>query len=97
MAGVLRVASTRDGRDLVMWRDASIGHPPVRNAMSRRTTSFTPGLCGFRYGNDVDRRRPDGDEAVRVGFANRAFPAGTIWEDEVLAIAECVAKIPTDV
>jgi enoyl-CoA hydratase len=37
-----------------------------------------------------------GMEAVRVGFANRAFPAAAL-EDEVLAIAERVAKIPTDV
>jgi len=37
-----------------------------------------------------------GAEAMRIGFANRAFPAGRL-EDEVLAIAERVAKIPTDV
>jgi enoyl-CoA hydratase len=38
----------------------------------------------------------DGVEAVRVGFANRAFPAERL-EAEVLAMAERVAKIPTDV
>jgi enoyl-CoA hydratase len=37
-----------------------------------------------------------GAEAVRVGFANRAFPAEQL-EEQVLAIAERVAKIPTDV
>lgn len=38
----------------------------------------------------------DGREAVRVGFANRAFPLDQL-EEEVLRIAERVAKIPTDV
>jgi enoyl-CoA hydratase len=37
-----------------------------------------------------------GIEAVRVGFANRAFPLEQL-ENEVLTIAERVAKIPTDV
>ena len=36
-----------------------------------------------------------GVEAVAAGFANRAFPAGTL-DAEVLAIAERVAKIPAD-
>jgi len=38
----------------------------------------------------------DGLEAVRVGFANRAFPAGDL-DAEVLKIAERVAKIAPDV
>jgi enoyl-CoA hydratase len=37
----------------------------------------------------------DGAEAVRIGFANRAFPADRL-EDEVLAIAGRVAGIPSD-
>jgi enoyl-CoA hydratase len=37
-----------------------------------------------------------GIEAVQMGFANRAFPAATL-DDDVLAIAERIAKIPTDV
>ena len=37
-----------------------------------------------------------GLEAVECGFANRAFPAEKL-EDEVLAIAERVARIPPDI
>ena len=36
-----------------------------------------------------------GAEAVEAGFANRAFPADEL-DDEVLAIAERVAKVPPD-
>jgi len=36
-----------------------------------------------------------GIEAARMGFANRAFPAGEL-EARVLEIAERVAKIPSD-
>ena len=36
-----------------------------------------------------------GDEAVLAGFANRAFPAERL-DDEVVAIAGRVAKIPAD-
>jgi enoyl-CoA hydratase len=36
-----------------------------------------------------------GIDAVAAGFANRAFPASSL-DDEVLAIAERVAKIPSD-
>jgi enoyl-CoA hydratase len=38
----------------------------------------------------------DGLEAVRVGFANRAFPADQL-DAQVLTMAERVAKIPTEV
>jgi enoyl-CoA hydratase len=38
----------------------------------------------------------DGREAVRVGLANRAFPAERL-EAETLSIAVRIAKIPTDV
>ncbi|HEX2577021.1 MAG TPA: hypothetical protein VHK88_11780, partial [Aquihabitans sp.] len=37
-----------------------------------------------------------GDEAVRLGWANRAFPAEDL-DDEVLAIARRVALTPTDI
>jgi enoyl-CoA hydratase len=36
-----------------------------------------------------------GEDAVRNGFANRVFPRATL-DDDVLAIAERVAKIPAD-
>jgi enoyl-CoA hydratase len=37
----------------------------------------------------------DGEEAARIGFANRAYPADDL-DDAVLAQAEKVARIPAD-
>jgi enoyl-CoA hydratase len=84
--------------DLVyVAEDAQIGYPPVR-MMSPPDNQFHAWLCGLRPAMEM---MLTGDamssaEAVRVGFANRAFPAERL-EQEVLAIAERVAKIPTDV
>src|SRR5438552_3654194 len=84
--------------DLVyVAEDAQIGYPPVR-AMSPPDNQFHAWLCGLRPAMEMMLTGDaiDGIEAVRVGFANRAFPADRL-EAEVLAIAERVAKIPTDV
>ncbi len=84
--------------DLVyVAEDAQIGYPPVR-MMSPPDNQFHPWLCGLRPAMEMMLTGDaiSGIEAVRVGFANRAFPADRL-DDEVLAIAERVAKIPTDV
>lgn len=84
--------------DLVyVAEDAQIGYPPVR-MMSPPDNQFHAWLCGLRPAMEMMLTGDaiSGVEAVRVGFANRAFPADAL-EDEVLAIAERVAKIPTDV
>ena len=84
--------------DLVyVAHDARIGYPPVRS-MSPPDNQFHPWLMGMRPAMEMMLTGDaiDGDEAVRLGFANRAFPAERL-EEEVLAIAERVAKIPTDV
>ena len=84
--------------DLVyVAEDAQIGYPPVR-MMSPPDNQFHPWLCGLRPAMEMMLTGDaiDGIEAVRVGFANRAFPAERL-EAEVLAMAERVAKIPTDV
>ena len=84
--------------DLVyVAEDAQIGYPPVR-MMSPPDNQFHAWLCGLRPAMEMMLTGDaiSGVEAVRVGFANRAFPADTL-EDEVLAMAERVAKIPTDV
>ena len=77
--------------------DAQVGYPPVR-MMSPPDTQFHPWLCGMRSAME---QMLTGDaisaaEAVRVGFANRAFPPERL-EEEVLAVAERVAKIHPDV
>lgn len=84
--------------DLVyVAEDAQIGYPPVR-MMSPPDNQFHPWLCGLRPAMEMMLTGDaiDGVEAVRVGFANRAFPAERL-DGEVLAMAERVAKIPTDV
>src|SRR6516165_8535436 len=84
--------------DLVyVAEDAQIGYPPVRT-MSPPDNQFHAWLCGLRPAMEMmlTGDAMDGHEAVRVGFANRAFPAEQL-EDGVLAMAERIAKIPTDV
>ena len=84
--------------DLVyVAENARIGYPPVR-MMSPPDNQFHAWLCGMRPAMEMMLTGDaiDGREAVRVGFANRAFPASAL-NAEVLAIAERVAKIPTDV
>lgn len=84
--------------DLVyVAEDAQIGYPPVR-MMSPPDNQFHAFLCGLRPAMEMMLTGDaiDGREAVRVGFANRAYPAETL-EAEVLAMAERVAKIAPDV
>ncbi|MBW8812791.1 MAG: enoyl-CoA hydratase/isomerase family protein [Caulobacterales bacterium] len=84
--------------DLVyVAEDAQIGYPPVR-MMSPPDNQFHAWLCGLRPAMEMMLTGDaiDGLEAVRVGFANRAFAPDRL-EAEVLAMAERVAKIPTDV
>ena len=77
--------------------DAQIGYPPVR-MMSPPDNQFHVWLCGLRPAMEMMLTGDaiSGIEAVQMGFANRAFPAEKL-DLEVLAIAERIAKIPTDV
>ncbi len=84
--------------DLVyVAQDAQIGYPPVR-MMSPPDNQFHAWLCGLRPAMEMMLTGDEisGAEAVRVGFANRAFTADRL-EAETLAIAERIAKIPSDV
>ena len=84
--------------DLVyLAEDAQVGYPPVR-MMSPPDTQFHPWLCGMRSAMEqmLTGDAISATEAVRVGFANRAFPPEKL-EEEVLAVAERVAKIHPDV
>lgn len=77
--------------------DAQIGYPPVRS-MSPPDNQFHAWYCGLRPAMEMMLTGDalDGREAVRVGLANRAFPAERL-EAETLSIAVRIAKIPTDV
>lgn len=84
--------------DLVyVAEDAQIGYPPVRT-MSPPDNQFHAWLCGLRPAMEMMLTGDaiSGLQAVEYGFANRAFPAAEI-EDQVLAIARRIAKVPSDV
>ncbi len=84
--------------DLVyVAEDAQIGYPPVRT-MSPPDNQFHAWLCGLRPAMEMmlTGDAVSGRQAVEYGFANRAFPAERL-EEEVIAIARRVAKIPSDV
>ena len=84
--------------DLVyVAEDAQIGYPPVR-MMSPPDNQFHAWLCGLRPAMEMMLTGDaiSGLEAVKVGFANRAFPAADL-DAEALRIAERIAKIAPDV
>lgn len=76
--------------------DAKIGYPVVR-LISPPDMQFHPWLVGMRNAMELmlTGDAVDGVEAVRMGIANRAFPADEL-DAAVLAIAERVAKVPSD-
>ncbi len=83
--------------DLVyVAEDAQIGYPPVR-LMSPPDMQFHPWMVGMRQAMELMLTGDaiDGVEAARIGFATRAFPTEEL-ESSVVAIAERVAKIPSD-
>jgi enoyl-CoA hydratase len=83
--------------DLVyVAEDAQIGYPPVR-LMSPPDLVWQPWLMGMRRAMEalLTGDSMSGIEAVDAGFANRAFPADQL-EAAVLAQAERIAKIPSD-
>lgn len=83
--------------DLVyVAEDAQIGYPPVR-LMSPPDMQFHPWLAGMRAAMEMMLTGDSisGEEAARVGLANRAFPAAEL-EERVLAVAERVARIPVE-
>ena len=84
--------------DLVyVAEDAQIGYPVVRS-MSPPANQFFPHLMGLSPAMEMMLTGDaiTGTEAANYGFANKAFPLDNL-EDEVLNIAERVAKVPTDI
>ena len=83
--------------DLVyVANDAEIGYPVVRS-MSPPDNQFFPWLIGMRNAMEMMLTGDaiSGEDAAKFGFANRAYNE-EILEDEVLKIAEKIAKIPSD-
>ena len=83
--------------DLVyVAEDAQIGYPPVR-LMSPPDMQFHPWMMGMRQAMEsmLTGDSLSGAEAARQGWANRAWPLDQL-EAEVLAVAERVTKLPTE-
>jgi len=83
--------------DLVyVAEDAKIGYPVVRT-ISPPDNQFYPWIVGLRRAMELmlTGDHMSGLDAVESGFANRAFPEAAL-EEEVLRIAERVARTPTD-
>src|ERR1700722_4170982 len=80
--------------DLVyVAEDAQIGYPPVRT-MSPPDNQYHAWIMGLRPAMEqmLTGDAMDGNEAVRTGFANRAYPAAEL-ETAVLAMAERIAQV----
>jgi enoyl-CoA hydratase len=73
--------------------DAQIGYPAVRT-MSPPDNQYHAWILGMRAAMELMLTGDaiSGTEAVRLGFANRAFPAGVL-ETQTLAMAERIAKV----
>ncbi len=84
--------------DLVyVAEDAKIGYPVVRS-MSPPDNQFFPWIVGMRQAMEMMLTGDaiSGTQAAEYGFANRAYPLEKL-EDEVLKIAEKIAKVPPDI
>lgn len=85
------------GCDLVyIAEDARMGYPAVRFGVP--DMQFHAWFLGPRAAMEMMLTGDpvSGTEAVRLGWANRAFPAERL-DDEVLAVAERIARLPADV
>lgn len=94
LAGATELAT---GCDMVyVAEDAQIGYPAVR--FGTPDMQYHAWLMGMRAGMEamLTGDSISGLDAVRVGFATRAFPADEL-EDRVLEIAGRVANIPSDI
>jgi len=85
------------GCDLVyVADDATIGYPAVRFGVP--DMQFHAWFMGMRTAMEMMLTGDSisGEEAARLGWANRAFPAAEL-DSRVLAMAERVAKLPPDI
>jgi enoyl-CoA hydratase len=85
------------GCDLVyVAEDAKMGYPAVRFGVP--DMQFHAWLLGMRAAMEmmVTGDSISGTEAVRLGWANRAFPEAEL-EGAVVAVAQRIAKLPPDI
>lgn len=94
LAGASELAT---GCDLVyIAEDAQMGYPAVRFGVP--DMQFHPWLLGMRAAMEMMLTGDpiSGVEAVRLGWANRAFPAAEL-DDAVVGLASRIAQLPPDV
>ncbi len=85
------------GCDLVyVAEDAQMGYPAVRFGVP--DMQFHAWLIGMRAAMEMVLTGDSisGVEAVRLGWANRAFPVERL-DEEVLAVAERITRLPPDI
>jgi len=85
------------GCDLVyVAEDAKMGYPAVRFGVP--DMQFHAWLLGMRAAMEmmVTGDSISGTEAVRLGWANRAFPEADL-DSEVLEVAQRISLLPTDI
>jgi len=94
IAGATELASACDL--VYVATDAAISYPVVRVA-SPPDWQYHTVLLGMRRAMELVLTGDpiSGEEAARIGFANRAFPPGEL-EASVLAVAERIAGVPSD-
>lgn len=94
MAGATELASACDL--VYVADDAKISYPVVRVASPPDWPYHEP-LIGMRHAMEalLTGDAVDGIEAVRIGWANRSYPAADL-ERSVLAIAERIAGVAAD-
>ena len=83
--------------DLVyVAHDATFSYPVVR-IISPPDFQYHPWLVGMRNAMELVLTGDPitGDDAVRIGLANRAFPAGEL-DARVVAIAQRIAGVPSE-
>lgn len=95
LAGGTELATSCDL--IYVAEDAKIGYPVVRS-MSPPDNQFFPWMVGMRNAMEMMLTGDaiSGIDAVTYGFANRAFREAEL-EEEVLRVAEKIAKIPSDI
>ncbi len=94
MAGGTELAAACDL--VYVANDATFSYPVVR-IISPPDFQYHPWLVGMRNAMELILTGDpiSGEEAMRMGLANRAFPAGEL-ESRVLAIAERIAGVPAE-
>ena len=94
LAGASELASSCDL--VYVAEDAQIGYPAVRSMMPP-DLQYPTFIMGLRAAMEfmLTGSSISGTEAVRVGWANKAFPANEL-EEKTLEMAEKVSNIPPD-